>query len=371
MRKLASYLCILFGLTGLAISNSRTAMSWISSRREAAWDTWWGGHHPDVGDLSKMAYLERLPAYRDTVIRRYRRGAPGTQSVDLYMIGDSYVKDIPDSVYSGIRAFHFVRRDYGVLDYTLDSSKKNILIVQLGERFTRIFLASPAPMFDHVKKAPQVAPAAALLYDPGRHTSSYAVFGFPWGSLNGLFNPDINQNIEYNLFNYPFFTPVRNFKAELNARLFRRGSGDVAISDDGKWLFLKGTVSPHDILSAVVPVATEERERILQTLNTIYDHYRAAGFTEVYLSIVPNPVTILQPVPNNNLLADIQNEQRSGRLKMPVIDVYETMRQSTRADTFYQRGDSHWGDPGIQLWISKVNSMLHSWDTGRDVRRRW
>ena len=88
-------------------------------------------------------------------------------------------------------------------------------------------------------------------------------------------------------------------------------------------------------------------------------------------SIVPNPVSLLQPESYNHLLPDLQNTAKSGQLKMPLIDVYETISQTGNPAAYYQRGDTHWNDNGIQIWIGKVNSIMKAWEGDTVMRRSW
>ena len=56
-------------------------------------------------------------------------------------------------------------------------------------------------------------------------------------TINDFFNKNMNQNLQYNLFNYNFVFPMFESKALLNFYLFNRASGDVVISKNKKYLF--------------------------------------------------------------------------------------------------------------------------------------
>ena len=142
-------------------------------------------------------------------------------------------------------------------------------------------------------------------------------------------------------------------KAALNYYLFNRASGDVVISNDRNFLFLKETVSKTDVGSSYYPVSRQDAAHIVDVLNNIYDHYKAAGFAEVYFSVIPNSATIMQPDGYNNLIPMIQND---ARLRMKIIDIYTTFKQSN--DVYYLPGDTHWNHKGKQLWLDMVNEQV-------------
>ena len=118
-------------------------------------------------------------------------------------------------------------------------------------------------------------------------------------------------------------------------------------------MFLKETVSYTDSGSSYFPVQQGQVPHLVDNLNTIYDHYKAAGFSEVYLSVIPNTASLMQPDGYNNLIPLIQNDPR---LEMKVIDVYDTFKQSPELLFYY--GDSHWNKQGKQKWMDMVFKIL-------------
>src|ERR1019366_8307496 len=96
-----------------------------------------------------------------------------------------------------------------------------------------------------------------------------------------------------------------------------------------------------------------EITHLVDNFNIIYDHYLANGFKEVYLSIIPNSATIVQPEGYNNLIPFIQNNPH---LRMKIIDAYTSFKQS--AKLLYLPGDTHWNNAGKQIWVNMVNEKL-------------
>jgi hypothetical protein len=168
-----------------------------------------------------------------------------------------------------------------------------------------------------------------------------------------LFNKNINQNLQCNLFNYDFIMPMFHWKAALNYYIFNRASGDVVISKDRNFLFYTETVSLTNVGSSYAAIPADHITAYVNNFNAIYDHYKAEGFDEVYLSMIPNSATINQPEGYNNLIPLIQKHPQ---LRMKLIDIYNAFK--TIPGDFYYHGDTHWNPKGKQLWIDIVNDTL-------------
>jgi hypothetical protein len=147
--------------------------------------------------------------------------------------------------------------------------------------------------------------------------------------------------------------PLFETKALLNYYVFGRASGDVAISKDGNYLVLRRTVEGTTGRSSYVPVPDEMITLIINNLNELGDYYKAKGFKEVYFSIIPNSVTILQPEHYNGFIPRVQYDPR---LKLKVIDIYGAFKR--QKEIFYLHGDAHWNEKGIAQWVDMVNEQL-------------
>ena len=340
----------MFGLVVLWASTSRTAMQYITSHRDV--DKWWGTYQYLNGDLVSMSYLDFVTAF-NVPNARYGFKHPvydGPRNMALYLDGDSHTWHLHDSDFAGLAAFHYFERNHGTR-YHLDTTQRNILLIEISERYLESYF-SGLHMFEEVGDSLQGKQAAMLmpLQKQGEATHAAGFMGLDEGLL---FNKYINQNLQCNLFNYNFIMPMFEAKAALNYYVFNRASGDVVISDDRRFLFYKETVSHTDVGSSYYPVSPGEAAHIVDVLNTVYDHYRSAGFAEVYISIVPNSATIMQPQGYNGLIPMVQNDTR---LKMKVIDIYSVFKRSD--EVYFRPGDTHWNFKGKQLWLDTVNARL-------------
>jgi hypothetical protein len=347
MRKFISLLFIFSGTVLMLISSSEKTMKKIFEKRSAL-KGWFGVHHSQAGDLVSMSYLDNVPRFRESYDYYFARPSDTTaeRNIDLYIYGDSYLMTIPDSAFGSINQYHFARRSYEDLVYTLNPHKKNILIIEYAERFARGEFGN-FEIYHHVIKKQA---DAGFLHWTDRQNQYASLFGFQ------LFNHDINRNLEYNLFGYRFWDEVKLAKSSLTYYLFNRAGGDAIVSDDGSRLFLRQTIAPDNMLSSYYPIDQKEWHRIIDNVNAVYDHYKAEGFDEIYLSIIPNPVTVLQPENYNGL---IPNLQKAGVLNgMKMIDVYSQYLRDPKPGTLFRIGDTHWSNHGMQVWLKEVNNEL-------------
>jgi hypothetical protein len=347
VRKIVSVFFIFIGLALLMISSSDVLMKDIIAKRSAL-NNPFGIHQFPGGDLVSMSYLDHVKRFQEKDDYKFFKPVEdtGSRNIDLYIYGDSYLMEVPDSAFSCVNSYHYCRRGYQDMNYTLDPHRKNILIIEIAERFARTEFELQETMRHFNKKKPDVS-----FQQLPTHQVIYA--GFP--DLN-IFSPDINRNLEFNLYGYRFWDPVKFAKASLTYYLFKRAVGDAVVSDDGNRLFLKQTMAESDRLSSYYPFDQKEIQKMFFQLNATYDYYKADGFDEVYLSVIPNPVTILQPQGYNGLIPQLQNP---GELKgMHIIDMYKLFLQDPDPGSLFRIGDTHWSNNGIQLWLKTVNAEL-------------
>ncbi|WP_448700859.1 hypothetical protein ACFGVR_02225 [Mucilaginibacter sp. AW1-3] len=298
------------------------------------------------GDLFGMCYL---PEFRDKSVAGKRLKVNDTVKRDLniYAICDSYLESFiySDSILYAAKSYWHSRFIYDkdrVL--TIDTTQKNVLIIEHVERLIRNFTDSNYVFNKLSIGAPHGQ--SKVQASPGKGTQIRSF----------VFNPGTNDNLEFNLFDYKIFTPFKELKAYINHRFFDRINPDVVISPDKKYLLYSQTVD-SSYNSAFVTVSDAEVKQIVNTLNRAYLYYRSKGFTEVYLSIMPNSVSILFPELGkyNNIITRIQNDPD---LKMPFIDTYGLFEKNKATTQIYQFTDTHWTYNGLELWVNNLNEKL-------------
>ena len=347
VRKIVSLFFIFIGLALLVISTSDTLMKKIIDERSGLNNSF-GIHQFPGADLVSISYLDNVKRFQERDEYKFVKPADdtGSRNIDLYIYGDSYLKEVPDSAFNAVSSYHFCRRGYQDMDYSLNPHKKNILIIEIAERFARVEFELQETMRHFKKKHPEVTSL-------GLSVSPLIYAKFP--DLD-IFNPDINRNLEFNLYGYRFWDQVKFAKASLTYYLFKRAVGDATVSDDGDRLFLKETLAETGRASSYYPFDPPEVQKMFFQLNATCAYYKADGFDEVYLSVIPNPVTILQPQHYNGLIPYLQ--QADSLKCMHIIDIYSLYKKEPGPGKLFRIGDTHWSNKGIQVWLKTVNAEL-------------
>ncbi|MBN1306512.1 MAG: hypothetical protein JXA18_01245 [Chitinispirillaceae bacterium] len=296
------------------------------------------------GDLFGLSYLPRFKIKADFAtanIDREKCGLPRT--INLFVAGDSYLGEhfVKDRTpFCGVKKYRFLRvnlNEVGVVEPV--KGETNILLVEAVERDVRSF------------KNPDYLTAKVRFDDsPVR---------FPVKQLNSFvkhtFFNDIGRRIEYHLFSYSCFTPVKELKAAFNFRFFKRISGEVFLAPDTSRLLFSPTVDSLSPQSSFAPVGDGEIDSIVSSLNYLHRYYTERGFDEVYFSAIPNPVSVLYPGIGtyNELIPRIQNHPG---LRIPIVNIYD--RFISTEEEIYFRNDTHWNMNGFTLWLNEFNKKI-------------
>lgn len=323
------------------LSSSGAAMREILSYRKDLYPPFSSDRYK-YGDLYGFSYLKefKIPYCSDPVyvqLEKFNR----PRNINLYIVHDSYLREDyvrSDSIFCGVNKYYSYKNEKNVI--SLDTSKTNVLVIEIVERNLRNY---PAKKLYLKNEAPALNETQANFY-----SSLKPVY---WT----IFNPLFNQNLEYNTFEYIFFTPLKEFKAQMGYKLFNRIDPMVVISSDRRYLYLSETIDTNLSTSSFKYVGDKEVNEIVKELNYKYQYYRSMGFREVYFSIIPNPVTILntEKYSYNELIPKIQ---RNRNLKMPMIDIYSVFKKQNIQ--LYNRSDSHWTINGFHLWMNELNRRL-------------
>jgi hypothetical protein len=308
------------------------------------------------GDLYGIAFLSNFSKPSKTLSLRPPVKSE-TLNIDLYEICDSYIWAFLNSgkFYRGVNSLKIFRtNNQQRLNADLDRSKINVLVVEFAERNILPILKDSA-YINHVIQTPAAKSSASSAQ--AAPSFKKLIRGLGKDASEAIFNKNININIESNIWELSVFTPVKEFKADLNYKLFKKVNKGVDISPDGEQLFYSKTIDTTKNASSFKNLSNKDIDALVATLNRIYMQGKKMGFKKVYLSLVPNPVSILYPRFNtlayNNLVERIQN---SPKLQMPCIDVLPEFREK-KNDVFFV-SDSHWNENGAQIWLDKFNAEL-------------
>ncbi|HEY2583192.1 MAG TPA: hypothetical protein VGI43_15375 [Mucilaginibacter sp.] len=344
MRKVIGYIILGICILIYFVSSSQKLTFKLNLLKEQS-NSFWGSDKHRYGDLFGLTYLSS-----------FKRRSTGSfklpdcsvqKKIDLYEICDSYMFLFFNSAkyYCGVEKLTQIKtNEQETLAAKLDTSKINVLLLEFSERNVRVLLEDS----DYMKN---------IISENYSNNSKSKLKEKIKDAYHFLFNKDINTNLEYHICDYAVFTPIKEFKANLNYKLFNTIDKDVKLSKSGNQLFYAPTIDSSKISSSFQHVTDSEIKVIVASLNKIYLKAKKLGFNKIYLSIIPNPVSILEPDYNklkyNYLITRIQNSQE---LLVPYVDAFSLLNAAKK--DAYSPSDTHWTWHGAYIWLDKFNYDL-------------
>lgn len=314
--------------------------------------SWWGSGRYPYGDLYGMSYLPqfKIAVPNEDIARLTHPQTPATQkNTDLYALSDSYLWGMLDhsELFSNInRVKYVISNTRNVQPVILDTTKRNVLLIEVVERNIRPLFSDSSYLSSFL-----------YFYKPGEDTSKIRTAAYRAKFHFKFKIKEIDPNIEYNVWDYRFLSFFKEANAGFTYRYFGRTNKDVVLSDNGKQLFYSPTIDTASELSSFNKVTVKEINALVNNLNAAAAYYKKQGFDEVYLSMIPNAVTIMQPqyhgLAYNQLIPKLQNHPA---LQLKVINSYSVFKQSK--SVLYLPNDTHWNYKGKQLWLNAFNEAL-------------
>ena len=303
------------------------------------------GLFPDDYRYGDLYRLSLLPQFKEKAYECPHANIPDSErkNIHLFVIGDSFtelpkvdIRDFPVKNYSYV---HWAKQS----EYQLNTSQKNILILETVERTFKDHFSDIANNFTNEKVIEEILTVKQQL---GKQIEELEKTIVPKGT---------EERLEHTIFNYDFFLWFREIKALINLKLFNRTEDEVVLSKDKSAIFYEDEADSTNYRSAFYPVNQKEIDLFVANINLTREKYLKMGFDEVYLSIIPNKVSLNNANlgKRNYLISRIQNDKR---VQTPIIDVYSHYIKSPKI--FYLKSDTHWNCEGRAVWLGKVNSIL-------------
>lgn len=290
------------------------------------------------GDLYRLSALPQFkqlspvcpPADRDA----------DTVPTHLYIIGDSFSEE-QRITQDDFRVSHYQRvKWYNTQRAQLDTSKRNVLLLETVERHFRDHFTQPVRelVVEADTNQSRVPPPSA------------------WERLKADIHwSDVEERLASTLFSHEWAFWFKELKATLTLNWFDRTSTGVSLSRDKQHIFLNSDTDTTSVLSSYSPLTDAEVSAYVDSLNATADYYRTQGFDAVYLSIIPNKATILEPNRGqyNHLVERVQEHPNR---RVPVVNVYDDYRRS--AVPVYLNSDTHWNCKGRAIWLNRVRQTI-------------
>ena len=307
------------------------------------------------GDIYGLCYLPQYKFILDP-FPQYKKINESLTNRKLYIIGDSFLAD--KNLNYTIEQFDeiiFLDRRFNFGPIRLDCTKQNYLIMEFAERYLNDYDIAKTPEVRWKKNT--VNHKLNFNQNPNTNPVNFNIKLSLWGRLNKIiFNKDLSRNIELLLFDDKLFTPFKEAKSALNYYLLGRVSKEVAISTDKKRLFLDITVDTTNIQSAFKFKTDHDINKIANNLNTAKAYYQSIGFKEVFLSIIPNSVSIYDDkrMKYNHLLQRVELH-----CDLKLISLFTRYKAENR--NLYHLSDAHWNPHGFDIWIQETNKVMQTY----------
>lgn len=310
------------------------------------------------GDLYNISNLEQFKETRwveTDGLGESDKPAYRSKTVDLYTIGDSFTT-MDTSFYAGRRNRH-IWLGTGVDTVTLDPKVSSILVIEVIERTIQERLREHYAEL-YIQRGFQIRgkgrPVAQV-------SENYDTF---W---ENTLNREINQRLEFLLFNSDLALKCKELKADLMLSWFGRTHPGSLISRDRRFLFYEIEASRESILSPFTPLTNADIDSVVLNMNRVRAHYLSAGFAEVYFCLIPNKVTVCEPTrhPHNN---QIRRIEQNPHLEAPLLRLSD---QLVHHPEWFHKSDGHWNASGKRLWLRYVNEIVAEWSREHYPYNRW
>lgn len=300
----------------------------------------------DLYNTSNLRMFKEVDFGRNAVLLSSDEPSRKYADVDLYTIGDSFTP-MDTSYYAGHRNHH-IWLGINVDTVELDRSRKSILVIEVIERTIQERLKNDYKAL-YIDKGYQLKGVSSHI--PKKSEEQTASF---WWNR---FGDQINQRIEFLLFNFGPFLALKEWKSDIMLSWFNRTHSGVIISKNHKHLFYNIEADPGTEFSPFYNIPATSIDSVVNNMNSIRDYYKDAGFEEVYFCLVPNKVTVCETdrYKYNNQIARIEEHSL---LQAPVLSIEDTLRVHPE---WYHLGDGHWTVKGQRYWLKVVNNTVKNW----------
>lgn len=343
MKRAFAFLVMIVLLLVLGISSSDQAMRWVSKSRYQQEGNL-GSDKYRYGDLYGLSYLPDFRILKDTSFIVNQFTSAELRDTDLYIIGDSYLYSyIQMDTANFARSKRVIFRKWSEGDAApivlQPSGNKKVLLIESVER-------NMATLIDMLRIR--------------AHVEGYQT-PMTWNeSLNAtladaLYDPLLEQNIDFTLFNFQGLSFLKSLKAQVNMDIFNRTTPEVVLSEDHQFLYMKETMDSLQKGSSFYPVSFDDIQALLGRMASIEQYAQSRGFDEVIFSFIPNPVAITrtESKQTNQLIVSL-SKANQGRLH--VVDPTQILAKGGKS--YFFKSDSHWNQQGAQAWLHQLNQYL-------------
>jgi hypothetical protein len=311
------------------------------------------GVFPDDYRFGDLYRLSHLPEFKEEIFQCETTIFPEkTTKLHLYIIGDSFTETtrVDTNQYNAEKVTYVHWEAFAKI--TLDSTEKNVLLLETIERKYREHLIEPVRNFDivDIEAIPKVLVKQKRFQDESNQKKSlYNQI------INTVFPPKIDDRLERSTFNFNIFLKIKELKTSFNHYVLDKDDFKTLISEDGENIFYFEEAQATHPNSSFYPMQESQLDSLIKNTNEAKKYYLTKGFDKVLLSIIPNKVSILDPEMGlyNHLIERVQTNRK---LDLDYIDSYQLFKK--QKESVYYKSDTHWNCFGQALWLSEINKKL-------------
>lgn len=322
VRKILSY-------TGIALSTSLLVISsspYLMEKTQCLFPYMY--RFGDQYTISNLAqYKTQLEDCEDWFINK-----PKKPKTHLYIIGDSFT--IPCSEYDFVsETYSFKHWESDRTFAPLDSTARNILIIESVERYARPRLAIIGNCDVKIAK-----PDDKPYQQPLKH----------------YINLENEENLGYTMTHSDVALWFKETKAAMTQTLFGRIQKECRTVEGSPYMFYYEGFDVTHPMSSFHPVPDEQVTLLAEQFANYKKKCEKLGFTEVYLSVIPNKESIVlsDRTDYNHFIERLE----AALPRRATLDAYNALSE-IGPDAYY-KGDAHWTCKGRKTWLEHVNEII-------------
>lgn len=343
MRKVFALSVLLFFLGVLVLSSSESAMRWLSHVRYQD-EGLLGSDKYRFGDLYGLTYLPAFRQEKDSSLIRHQVAKQENRDIDLTILGDSYLYSyVQMDTFNFVRAQHVTFRKWSESNLEplriRPNATKKVLLIETVERNAWTILS-----LDRLR-----GNLERVSSDLAWHASLNAYL------FEHIYHPQLEQNLDFTLFNLQLFSPIKSLKSSINSKLFHRLPTEVAVSKNGEFLYMRETVDSSQRSSSFYPISNDELHELGDRILAMNQYAKSKGYDEVIFVIIPNPVVFTQTESklSNQLVPKLKLELGD---KVRLVDPTKPLMEGGK--NYFFKSDSHWNQQGARAWLAHFNQYL-------------
>lgn len=305
------------------------------------------------GDLYRFSNLKQFKLATPECKRKFsEKDTALKQKVAFYALGDSFLEPWRVNEHDfDYKTFRFVRWREFDNQIILDSSLKNVLVIETVERHLRERLNN-IPHNIKVVKAYESEPWVPITrWKKGLNLLKnwYEI------TIKNCFSKSTEDQLEHTFFSWDIVLPIKELKAKMFNEWFDEHNKMVDLSRDKKHIVYRMDTDTSKIHASFSQVTDHEINKMVNSADSLVYYFKKSGFDAVVFSIIPNKTSMLMTNDGvYNHLVELFQQKANG--KFDYIDLYKAYQKDPV--NMYGINETHWTCAGKNIWIDSVEVAI-------------